>query len=171
MMVAEGTPIVLKVIVSGYIDGILGIACLNVLEKAFEKVVQSGVPAYAIPLHSSNCKSTTVDNDWVMEVLETYQEQPAVKTRSYLPLMRAANDLFGDDFPALLPRLRGAQQNGAPDFSRDPLAGTEAIAYDWLCKGGKRFRPFITLAAYDALQNEQSIITGDDQKAAAPDSV
>jgi geranylgeranyl diphosphate synthase, type II len=171
IMVAEGTPIVLKVIVSGYIDGILGIACLNVLEKAFEKVVQSGVPAYAVPLHSSNCKSTTVDNDWVMEVLETYQEQPAVKTRSYLPLMRAANDMFGADFPALLPRLRGKATTGAPDYSRDPIAGTEAIAYDWLCKGGKRFRPFITLAAYDALLDKQSIATEDDQKVALPDSV
>lgn len=176
IMVAEGTPIVLKVIVSGYIDGILGIACLNVLEKAFEKVVQSGVPAYAIPLHSSNCKSTTVDNDWVMEVLEIYQEQPVVKTRSYLPLMRAANDMFGDEFPALLPRLRGKSRNGAPqngmsDYSRDPVAGTEAIAYDWLGKGGKRFRPFITLAAYDALRDDQSITTGDDQAVALPDSV
>jgi geranylgeranyl pyrophosphate synthase len=171
IMVAEGTPIVLKVIVSGYIDGILGIACLNVLEKAFEKVVQSGVPAYAIPLHSSNCKSTTVDNDWVMEVLETYQEEPVVKTRSYLPLMRAANDMFDDDFPALLPRQRSKAKNGAEDYSRDPVAGTEAIAYDWLCKGGKRFRPFITLAAYDALQNEQSTATADDQKVALPDSV
>jgi len=171
IMVAEGTPIVLKVIVSGYIDGILGIACLNVLEKAFEKVVQSGVPAYAIPLHSSNCKSTTVDNDWVMEVLETYQGQSTVKTRSYLPLMRAANDMFGDDFPALLPRLRSRPQNGAADYSRDPVAGTEAIAYDWLCKGGKRFRPFITLAAYDALRDEQSTAFGDDQKVSLPDSV
>src|SRR5262249_22587137 len=177
----EGTPIVLKVIVGGYIDGILGIACLNVLEKAFEKVVQSGVPAYAIPLHSSNCKSTTVDNDWVMEVLEIYEEQPAVKTRSYLPLMRAANDMFGDEFPALLPRLRskaqsgmpqnGQRQNGMPDYSRDPVAGAEDIAYDWLCKGGKRFRPFITLAAYDALRDEQSTAIGDDQKVALPDSV
>src|SRR5262245_59342093 len=176
IMVAVGTPIVLKVIVSGYIDGILGIACLNVLEKAFEKVVQSGVPAYAIPLHSSNCKSTTVDNEWVMEVLETYQEQPVVKTRSYLPLMRAANDMFGDEFPALLPRLRSkplisGPQNGAPDYSRDPVAGTEDIAYDWLVKGGKRFRPFITLAAYDALREDQSITTGDDQTVTLPDSV
>jgi geranylgeranyl diphosphate synthase, type II len=171
IMVAEGTPIVLKVIVSGYVDGILGIACLNVLEKAFEKVVQSGVPAYAIPLHSSNCKSTTVDNDWVMEVLETYQEQSTVKTRSYLPLMRAANDMFGDDFTALLPRLRSQLQNGAADYSRDPVAGTEAIAYDWLCKGGKRFRPFITLAAYDALQDQQSNAPEGDQKAALPDPV
>jgi geranylgeranyl diphosphate synthase, type II len=171
IMVAEGTPIVLKVIVSGYIDGILGIACLNVLEKAFEKVVQSGVPAYAIPLHSSNCKSTTVDNEWVMEVLETYQEQPVVKTRSYLPLMRAANDMFGDEFPVLLPRLRSKSQNGMSDYSRDPVAGTEAIAYDWLGKGGKRFRPFITLAAYDALRENQSIATGDDQAVSLPDSV
>jgi geranylgeranyl pyrophosphate synthase len=176
IMVAEGTPIVLKVIVSGYVDGILGIACLNVLEKAFEKVVQSGVPAYAIPLHSSNCKSTTVDNDWVMEVLETYQEQQVVKTRSYVPLMRAANDMFGDEFPALLPRSRGKAQNGAPqngmsDYSRDPVAGTEAIAYDWLGKGGKRFRPFITLAAYDALRDDQAAATGDGQAVAIPDSV
>lgn len=170
IMVAEGTPIVLKVIVSGYIDGILGIACQNVLEKAFDKVVQSGVPAYAIPLHSSNCKATTVDDHWVMEVLETYQEQPAVRTRSYVPLLRAANDLFGDDFESLLPRLRSKTQTGAPATSLDPVAGTEAIAYDWLARGGKRFRPFITLAAYDALC-ESPAPADDSQKAVLPDAV
>ena len=174
IMVAEGTPIVLKVIVSGYIDGILGIACLNVLEKAFEKVVQSGVPAYAIPLHSSNCKSTTVDNEWVMEVLETFQEQPSVKTRSYVPLMRAANDMFADDFSSLLPRLRSLTLNDDARIGvshKDPIAGPEVIAYDWLLKGGKRFRPFITLAAYDALRDDQSTSTSDDQIVALPDSV
>jgi geranylgeranyl diphosphate synthase, type II len=171
IMVAEGTPIVLKVIVSGYVDGILGIACQNVLDTAFDKVVQSGVPAYAIPLHSSNCKSTTVDNDWVLEVLETYQEQPAVKTRSYVPLLRAANDLFGDDFATLLPRLRSKPQNGASAYSLDPVAGTEAIAYDWLAKGGKRFRPFITLAAYEALRDQPPSKTDDDQKVELPDAV
>src|SRR5215510_13019499 len=90
--------------------------------------------------------------------------------------MRAANDMFCDEFPALLPRLRSklqnnGQQNGAPDYSRDPVAGTEDIAYDWLVKGGKRFRPFITLAAYDALREDQSIATGDDQTVTLPDAV
>jgi geranylgeranyl pyrophosphate synthase len=33
----------------------------------------------------------------------------------------------------------------------DPLAATEAIAYDFLTRGGKYSRPFITLAVYDAL--------------------
>jgi geranylgeranyl diphosphate synthase, type II len=152
ILVAEGTPIVLKIIVGGYIDGILGVACLNVLEKAFEKVVASGVPAYAIPLHSSNCKSTTVDNDWVLEVLETYRERPVAQTRSYVPLLRAANDMFADSFPTLLPRVRSKAAGAGSHPSADPVGGTEAIAYDWLSTGGKRFRPFITLAAYDALR-------------------
>ena len=33
----------------------------------------------------------------------------------------------------------------------NPIAATEAIAYDFLSKGGKHSRPFITLAVYDAL--------------------
>jgi geranylgeranyl pyrophosphate synthase len=33
----------------------------------------------------------------------------------------------------------------------DPVACTEAIAYDFLASGGKHSRPFLTLAAYDAL--------------------
>ena len=37
VLVAEGSPIVLKIIVSGYVDAIVGVACLNVLEKAIDK--------------------------------------------------------------------------------------------------------------------------------------
>jgi geranylgeranyl diphosphate synthase type II len=176
ILIAEGTPIVLKIIIGGYIDGILGVACLNVLEKAFEKVVRSGVPAYAIPLHSSNCKSTTVDNDWVMEVLETYREKPARQTRSYVPLLRDANAMFGDSFPTLLPRVRSKQSIDKSPPADDPLAGTEAIAYNWLATGGKRFRPFITLAAYDAMRGaplsrpdqESETLTGDDATLSNP---
>jgi geranylgeranyl diphosphate synthase type II len=34
----------------------------------------------------------------------------------------------------------------------DPLSEQETIAYDWLGQGGKRSRPLITLAVYDALK-------------------
>ena len=37
VLVAEGSPIVLKIIVSGHVDAIVGVACLNVLEKAIDK--------------------------------------------------------------------------------------------------------------------------------------
>lgn len=63
VLVAEGSPIVLKIIVSGHVDGIVGVACLNVLEKAIDKVIQAGIPSIAIPLLSSDCKNTSVDMD------------------------------------------------------------------------------------------------------------
>jgi geranylgeranyl pyrophosphate synthase len=60
-----------------------------------------------------------------------------------------------DELERLVPRLRGgprlSQVNGQGAAALDPIAATEAIAYDFLSKGGKYSRPFITLAAYDAL--------------------
>lgn len=146
VLVAEGSPVVLKLIVSGYIDGIVGVACLNVLEKAIDKVLLAGVPSYAVPLHSGDCKNTSLDEAWVWDVLEKYKPLPAIKTSSYVPLMRAANDIFEADFETLIPRVR---KPALETFS--PLAETESIALDFLAHGGKRFRPFVTLAAYHAL--------------------
>jgi hypothetical protein len=61
-----------------------------------------------------------------------------------------------DELERLVPRLRGgprlADVNGRGTAVLDPVAATETIAYDFLAKGGKYSRPFITLAAYDALQ-------------------
>ncbi len=164
VLVAEGTPIVLKIIVSGHVDAVLGVACLNVLEKAIDKVLKVGVPALAVPLLSSDCKNTSVDDDWVSEVIGLRQEPPKTRTRTYLPLLRAANKMFEQsELERLAPRSRvngkpapngngnghGKAENGSAAF--DPIAVTETIGYDWLVRGGKRFRPFITLASYDAL--------------------
>lgn len=157
VLVAEGSPIVLKIIVSGHIDAILGVACLNVLEKAIDKVLIAGVPSYAIPLHSSDCKSTTLDEPWVWDVLDKYEELPTAPTISYVPLMRSANELFDKEFDRLLPRVRS---KGTDADLQSPLAATEAISYDWLRHGGKRFRPFITLAAYDAATGGNFVSAG-----------
>lgn len=151
VLVAEGSPVVLKIIVGGYVDGILGVACLNVLEKSIDKVLIAGVPSYAVPLHSGDCKNTKMDEPWIWEVLEKYEPLEAPLTRSYLPTMRAANSIFEEHFDEILPPLRTKTAAAA----QTPLGKTEAIAYDWLKHGGKRFRPFITLAAYDALIKSQ----------------
>ena len=153
VLVAEGSPVVLKIIVSGHVDGILGVACLNVLEKAIDKVLIAGVPSYAIPLHSGDCKNTSLDESWVWDVLEKYEPLPEPLTSSYLPLIRESNRLFEKDFERLLPPVR-SQASKSP---AGPLAKTEEIAYDWLSRGGKRFRPFITLAAYDAMTGGENL--------------
>ena len=175
VLVSEGTPIVLKIIVSGHVDAIVGVACLNVLEKAFDKVLLAGIPCIATPLLSSNCKNTSVDNDWVFESIDLHTPPPQTITKTYMHLMRAANAMFAEpELTRLVPRARGQgtgnrkQETGNRKqetvgggaalspvpclLSPDPLVRHEAIAYDFLARGGKRSRPFITLAAYDALK-------------------
>lgn len=155
VLVAEGSPIVLKIIVSGYVDAIVGVACLNVLEKAIDKILLAGIPCMAVPLLSSDCRNTSVDEDWVAEMINTRYETPGAKTRTYVHLMRKASQMFEpEQLDQLAPRLRAkpGQPHIASDFHKlDPIAGTEAIAYDFLARGGKHSRPFITLAVYDAL--------------------
>jgi geranylgeranyl diphosphate synthase type II len=158
VLVSEGTPIVLKIIVSGHVDAIVGVACLNVLEKALDKVLIAGVPCVAVPLLSSNCRSTSVDDDWVAELIDLRTPPPEATTRSYVHLMRAAHQICEEPELSRLggARFRGAEGNPQSEIrnpkANDPLAAHEAIAYDWLAGGGKRSRPFITLAAYDALR-------------------
>ena len=142
VLVAEGSPVVLRIIVEGYVDGILGVACLNVLEKAIDKVLLAGVPSYAVPLHSGNCRNTTLDESWVWEALDKYEPLESAATRSYIPLMRTASSLFDDRLQTLVPPT---PETGTP------LGFVHDVARDWLATGGKRSRPFMTLAAYGAV--------------------
>lgn len=177
VLVAEGSPIVLKIIVGGYVDAIVGVACLNVLEKAIDKILLAGIPCLAVPLLSSDCRNTSVDEDWVFEAIHRRDEAPQTQTKSYLHLMRAAASLFEpEELQRLAPRLRGgptlAERNGQGLLGVDPVAGTEMIAYDFLAKGGKHSRPFITLAVYDALTGGQGAAAdGAEHLASVPDWV
>jgi geranylgeranyl pyrophosphate synthase len=169
VLVSEGTPIVLKIIVSGHIDAIVGVACLNVLEKALDKVLIAGVPSVAAPLLSSNCKSTSVDDDWVLELIDLHTPPPPTRTKTYVHLMRAAHQVCEEpELSRLAPRPR-ATPNTPNGSKPDPLTAHEAIAYDWMAQGGKRSRPFITLAAYDALQGAPGTLSP--EGCMPPDSV
>jgi geranylgeranyl pyrophosphate synthase len=167
VLVSEGTPIVLKIIVSGHVDALVGVACLNVLEKAFDKILLAGVPCVAVPLLSSNCRSTSVDDDWVAEMIDLRTDPPPARTRTYMHLLRAAHQLCEEpELSRLAPRPRGkAGGNGQVD----PLVAHEGIAYEWLAQGGKRFRPFITLAVYDALKGAPGTLSA--ESITLPDAV
>lgn len=177
VLVAEGSPVVLKIIVGGHVDAIVGVACLNVLERAIDKILLAGIPCIAVPLLSSDCRDTSVDEDWVHDMIHVQQSVASQQTRSYVHLIRAANKLFEpDEIERIMPRLRGGPRlsdlNGRGLAGLDPIAGTEAVAYDFLSKGGKHSRPFITLAVYDALTGGQATMAeGATFLAELPDSI
>ncbi len=168
VLVAEGSPIVLKIIVSGYVDAIVGVACLNVLEKAIDKILLAGIPCMAVPLLSSDCRNTSVDEDWVLDIIKTQPGQATQQTASYVHLLRSASSMFKpEELDRICPRLRGgpklSEVNGQGIAALDPIAATEAIAYDFLGKGGKYSRPFITLAVHDAMTGGKGTLAGGEQ--------
>lgn len=177
VLVAEGSPVVLKIILSGYVDAIVGVACLNVLEKAIDKILLAGIPCMAVPLLSSDCRNTSVDEDWVNEMVRLHNTESVPQTRSYVHLMRAATQMFEpENLERIVPRLRGgprlAEVNGQGAAGLNPIAATEAVAYDFLSKGGKHSRPFITLAVYDALTGGNGTLADGAQHVASfPDAI
>jgi geranylgeranyl pyrophosphate synthase len=140
VLVAEGSPIVMRMLVEKRLDGVLGIACLDVLEKAFSRIVKADIPSYAIPLLKSGCKNTDVDIEFVLSALKLrttgfYEYIPAMK--------KIMQSIFNDVFAQIEPYL---QQNQISNIARSYIA-----------LGGKRLRPFLTVVTYSALTDTNEL--------------
>ena len=152
VLVAEGSAIVMSLIQTGKIDAIVGVSCLSVLERAFPYMEAAAVPGVAIPLLQDDCKDTTVDLEWVWDVIHLSADDRT--RRMDLDAMRAEAGTWFE--PPALERLLGA-----------PLGAADQIARDWLSRAGKRWRPFLTACAYRAFQDDPSAALPDDVKRVA----
>ncbi len=154
VLIAEGSPAVVEVVLRGQADAILGMACLDSLEKVFARVAALGIPHVAVPLLTDGCVATTAE----IAVLRGWLRQQAGPagpgTRSYVPLLRAADRLFEDRALAesVAELVVSSQMNGPSEMT--PAQATEMLALEWLREGGKRLRPFITLAGHAAASRD-----------------
>ena len=137
VLCAEGSAIVMAIIQTGKIDAIVGVSCLSVLEKAFPYMESAAIPGIAIPLLQDDCKDTTIDLDWVWDVIHLTSDDKTYR----MDLDALRNDVDAWFEPAPLDAILGG-----------PAATqTEIIARQWLAKSGKRWRPFLAACAYKAL--------------------
>jgi geranylgeranyl pyrophosphate synthase len=148
VMIAEGSPVVMQLILTGQADAIVGAACLDALEKTLDKILLAGIPCLATPLLKSGCRNTEVDEERLRAMIRTPYRPAGQWTQSYLHLLRGAAAMFE---PRELRRLIGVAAAEGNGHAAQPQDTTEAIALEFLAAGGKYFRPFISLAAYDAL--------------------
>ena len=155
VLVAEGTPSVVMKIMEGDADAIIGVACLDSLEKAFRHVVDLGIPHVAVPLLRNGCSDTTTEADQILPLLRARREHAAEQTHTYVPLLRETVRTF--DRAALAEALAPYVESSQPDV----MAETEAIAREWLEVGGKRLRPFVTLAAYAVARHGAAVLAPD----------
>ncbi len=136
VLVAEGSALVMSMIQTGRIDAIVGVSCLNVLEKAFPYMEGAAIPGIAIPLLQDDCADTNVDLDWVWEYIHLTS---ADRTRR-MDLGSLREEVEAWFAPERLEEVMGAVAGEA-----------ERLAREWLCRAGKRWRPFLAVAACRAL--------------------
>ncbi|MBP8953142.1 MAG: polyprenyl synthetase family protein [Armatimonadetes bacterium] len=171
VVVAEGTSSVILKVLEGEADAILGVACLDSLEKSFEGIADLGIPHQAVPLLRDGCRDTEAEPDLVRALMTATAPAGEGVKHGYLPLLRHTADLFAPDalaeLLAALPDLDAASMRPG-----HPLARTREIALDWLLLGGKRLRPFVTLAAYSvARHGDQALDVNADLEGLIPASV
>ena len=151
-LVAEGSAVVMSLIQTGKIEAIVGVSCLSVLERAFPYMEAAAIPGVAIPLLQDDCIDTTVDLDWIWDYIHLTADD---KTRRM-------------DLGALREQVDGWFTLEGLDHAMGPAEGdAEIISRQWLARAGKRWRPFLVVAAYQALRSDSNAPLPDDIKKVA----
>ncbi len=138
-LVAEGSAAVMALIETGQIEAVVGVSCLEALEKVFPYMEAAAAPGVAIPLLRSGCENTALDVDWLIEVLYSSTEGDSLRM----------------DIDALRRRVETwFTPAGLAEGLGEPQTVTERLGQQWLALSGKRWRPFLLACAYRAFAGE-----------------
>ena len=168
-------------LLTGQYDGVLGVARLRDLEKAFAMLPAFSLPIAAVPYEpdvaaieagrgdaggscSAVMAAAAIDVDWALRLVGVAGGASA-PVGDYLPLLHEAAGMFtGERLAALAERLALGPVFGVGAGPADqvaPLDATAAMAGEFLARGGKFLRPFICLAAHDAVRADRGVTVED----------
>ena len=149
-IVAEGFTQVINLIENHVVDAVIGVSCLDSLEKAFPLLVRHAVPGLAIALNDSGCMNTHVDENYVDELLSMIDES----THSLLDHEQIHEQVD-----------RWFKKSELEHLMLPATDLTSTVCLDWMSGEGKRWRPFLLAAVWQALMGK-SEMTEDVHRAA-----
>lgn len=144
VLVAEGTTVVTKLLESGKVDAVIGVGCLSALEESFPLTTIHAIPGMAFPLLYDGCVDTKADVGWVRDAITLTSDKGWRARLDFDQLKRDVRSWF---LPAALADLLGP-----------PTESPEQIAFEWMTKAGKRWRPFLVASTYKALMGAEAPI-------------
>ena len=136
-MVTEGTTVATRLIESGKVDAIIGVGCMESLQKIFESITKYAVPGLGIPLLSNGCIDTVTDVEWLKKEISGYKHSNDFKLLNLTQLKMQVEALFTDE------NIKKITQQGN--------SKTEKIAREVLMASGQHWRPFLTTLVYESL--------------------
>ena len=131
VLVAEGSTVVSRLLEGGKVDAVVGVSCLNALEKSFPHMADGAIPGLAVPLTVDGCVNTATDFDHVRDAIRLKSSTPWKNQVDTQVIRQVVDGWFTEPF----------------EYETE----TERMAYDWLLKDGKRWRPFLLTCTYSAL--------------------
>ena len=134
VLVAESSSAVADWVEQGEIQAVVGVSCLDSLEKSFPAMLRSAVPGIAVPLLRDGCRDTAFDSDDLKRALSV-PEDTALHAFSYSTVRSRIDALFTPD--------------GVSSCIPDNLLKEEAVRV--LSAHGKHYRPKITAGCWAAL--------------------
>ena len=156
-------------LLTGQYDGVLGVARLRDLEKAFAMLPAFALPVAAVPCEPHESRAAdglscadaladaAIDVEWVLGLLGV-AGGAAAPVGDYLPLLREAAESFTPSgLRSLAGRLRLDESFGLGRTAAEslvPLDATAAVSGEFVSRGGKFLRPFVALAAFDAVRSD-----------------
>lgn len=138
-IVAEGFTQVIDLIENSVVDAVIGVSCLDSLEKAFPLLVGHAVPGLAVALNDSGCINTHVDNAYVEELMSIVNPYEHTLL-DHDAIRKQINQWF---MPEELECIMGK-----------PDDRTSRACLDWMTTGGKRWRPYLLCAVYQAITGD-----------------
>lgn len=135
-IVTEGTTIASRLVESGNVDAIIGVGCMEVLQKMFSAVRKYSVPAIGVPLLTCGCVDTTADAVWIREELNHFDRNSGFRLLNIMNLSEKTNSIFRE---SVINKLLGLNESA-----------TDRIIRETLLAGGKRIRPLLTVLAYES---------------------
>ena len=150
----------------GLYQGVLGVASLVELEKAFAMLPPFAMPIAAVPVNGTveadgacraGCPAEQVDAEWVLGLLGVAGGAVS-PVADYLPLLRESAEMFTRDALTELFASAGVACAEAACQALDAVPSaanaTGVLGIDFLARGGKFLRPFMALAAFDAVASD-----------------
>jgi len=135
-LVAEGTTVVSKLLTSGKVDAVIGVGCMESLKRIFPIMNAHAIPGQGIPLLADGCQNTETDVAWAIEILRAGKPKFAQRVAELEAVSGTVQTWFGR---ASLESVMGRAETEA-----------ERIGQEWLMTGGKRWRPLLTAAVFEA---------------------
>lgn len=135
-IVAEGTTIASRLVESGKVDAIVGVGCMEVLQKIFKAVNKYSVPSIGVPLLSCGCIDTKADAEWIKQEISFRNNLNNFRLLNLNDLRDKTSALFTSEN---ISGMLNLQQSSTDD-----------IVLEILLAGGKRIRPLLTALTYEA---------------------